>query len=69
MGVPDQYDNFRGALSLTAFCRTYNIGLTFTYEQIKRGKLRAVKAGTKTLILRADAERWSRALPQMGEAS
>lgn len=69
MGVPDQYDELRGAYSLAAFCRTYNVGLTFTYQQIKDNKLRAVKAGNKTLILRRDAEAWARSLPEMRAAS
>jgi len=30
------------AYSLTAFCRTYHVGLTFTYQQIRAKKLRAV---------------------------
>jgi hypothetical protein len=49
-------DDVRGAYSLAAFCRVYNVGLTFVYQQIKEKKLRAVKAGAKTLILRRDAE-------------
>lgn len=69
MDVPNQYDELRGAYSLAAFCRTYNIGLTFTYQQIKDNKLRAVKAGSKTLILRRDAETWAMSLPDMRAAS
>jgi excisionase family DNA binding protein len=66
---PDQYDDLRGAYSLAAFCRTYNVGLTFAYQQIKDNKLRAVKAGSKTLILRRDVEAWARSLPEMRAAS
>ena len=69
MDVPDQYDELRGAYSLATFCRAHNVGLTFTYQQIKDKKLRAVKAGSKTLILRRDAEAWARALPEMRSAS
>jgi excisionase family DNA binding protein len=65
----DQDADISGALSLAAFCRTYNVGLTFTYQNIKEGKLRAVKAGAKTLILRRDAEAWARSLPTMGRAA
>ena len=60
--------DLRGAYSLAAFCRTYNVGLTFTYQKIKEGKLRAVKAGGRTLILRRDAEAWAQSLPEMGAA-
>lgn len=69
MDVPNQYDELRGAYSLAAFCRTYNVGLTFTYQQIKDHKLRAVKAGNKTLVLQRDAEAWATSLPEMRAAS
>ena len=65
MGAPDPYDDLRGAYSLAAFCRSFHVGLTFTYQNIKDGKLRAVKAGSKTLILHRDAEAWVRSLPEM----
>lgn len=65
---PESSKDLRGAYSLAAFCRTYNVGLTFTYQKIKEGNLRAVKAGSKTLILRRDAEAWAQSLPEMGAA-
>ena len=64
----DQYDDLRGALSIDGFCRLYGLGRTFAYEQIKQGKLRAVKCGNRTLILRGDAEAWARSLPELGAA-
>jgi hypothetical protein len=57
-----------GALSVADFCRMYDVGQTFTYQQIKDGTLRAVKAGGRTLILRRDAEAWALALPPMRTA-
>ena len=63
------HDNPPGALSIDQFCRQYNLGKTFIYQQIKDQKLRAVKCGYRTLILRDDAERWARSLPKMGAAS
>lgn len=68
METPIHSDDLRGAYSLAAFCRNYNVGLTFTYQKIKDGKLRAVKAGSKTLILRRDAEAWAQTLPEMRAA-
>jgi excisionase family DNA binding protein len=35
------------------------------YQQIRAGRLRAVKLGRKTLILRADAEVWAASLPEL----
>jgi excisionase family DNA binding protein len=69
MSTLDQYDDLRGAYTLTGFCKAFGLGLTFVYEQIKGGKLRAVKAGKRTLILRRDADAWARSLPQMQAAS
>lgn len=69
MNTSDPSDDLRGAYSTTAFCQTYHVGLTFLYQQIKDKKLRAVKAGAKTLILRRDAEAWARSLPELRAAS
>ena len=62
------YDDHRGALSIDGFCKLYGLGRTFAYEQIKGGKLRAVKCGNRTLILRRDAEAWTLSLPTLGGA-
>jgi excisionase family DNA binding protein len=63
-----EYDGLRGALSIDGFCKLYGLGRTFAYEQIKAGKLRAVKCGNRTLILRCDAEGWARSLLALGAA-
>jgi excisionase family DNA binding protein len=60
------YDDHRGALSIDGFCKLYSLGKTFAYEQVKNGRLRAVKCGNRTLILRRDAEAWARSLPKLG---
>lgn len=56
-----------GALTVSEFCRAYGIGRTFLYDQLKSGKLTACKAGTRTLILRSEADRWARSLPKLGQ--
>jgi excisionase family DNA binding protein len=66
METLDQNDDTRGALTIAAFCKAFGVGQTFCYQQIKDRKLRAVKAGARTLILRRDAETWARSLPAMG---
>ena len=33
------------------------------YKEIRIGRLRAVKAGNRTLILEEDAEKWRKSLP------
>jgi excisionase family DNA binding protein len=57
-----EIDNL-GAFSPEDFCRRYGIGNTKLYEEIKSGRLRAVKVGVRTLILHADAKAWERSLP------
>lgn len=47
-----------GALSVNELCRQYSIGRTFFYEELKAGRLVAHKAGAKTLVAVAEAERW-----------
>lgn len=57
-----------GALTVSQFCENFRVSRTTLYEQIKQGKLSARKVGHKTLILQAEADRWSQALPKFGRA-
>jgi excisionase family DNA binding protein len=57
-----------GTLTVSSFCKAYSVGRTFAYREIKEGRLSARKAGTKTLILREEAERWAHSLPRLGDA-
>lgn len=57
--------NSGGAYSVDSFCEAYGIGRTKLYEEIKQKRLRARKLGTKTLILRRDAEEWEKTLPAL----
>jgi excisionase family DNA binding protein len=51
------------ALTVRNFCTRYGVGRSKTYEEIKAGRLVAVKVGRRTLIRECDAERWMQALP------
>ena len=53
------------ALTLKDFCDAYRMCRETAYRQIRDGKLRAVKVGRKTLILRADADAWAASLPEL----
>ncbi len=57
------------ALTISEFCTANRLGRTFVYSEIKAGRLSAVKAGTKTLILKSEALRWLRSLPQLHKAA
>jgi hypothetical protein len=50
-------------MSIRAFCETYDIGRTKVYAEISAGRLKARKAGTRTIIGDDDAEEWWRSLP------
>jgi hypothetical protein len=52
------------AISIRAFCQAYSVGRSLAYRLIADGSLVAKKAGAKTLIDRASAERWYNALPE-----
>jgi len=53
------------ALTLKDFCDAYRVCRETAYQQIRTGRLRAVKVGRKTLIMHADAEVWAAALPEL----
>jgi excisionase family DNA binding protein len=48
----------RRALSIVEFCHRYGVGRSKAYEEIKAGRLRAIKIGNRTLIIVDDAEAW-----------
>ncbi|WP_374659004.1 helix-turn-helix domain-containing protein [Phenylobacterium sp.] len=52
-----------GALTVAGFAKLYNVGRTFVYSELASGRLKAHKAGSRTLILRSEADRWANALP------
>ena len=43
-------------MSIRVFCETYGIGRTKVYEEINAGRLKARKAGRRTIIADDDAE-------------
>jgi len=54
-----------GALTVNDFCEAYRLCREKAYQEIRAGRLRAVKLGRKTLILHADAEGWAASLPEL----
>jgi hypothetical protein len=54
-----------GAITIKEFGARYRLGHTKIYEEIGAGRLRAVKCGSRTLILARDAAAWERSLPAL----
>ena len=46
------------AYSIAGFCNDFEVGRSFTYEEIAAGRLRAFKVGARTLIAGEDAIDW-----------
>jgi excisionase family DNA binding protein len=53
----------REAFSVREFCAIYGICRQTFYDEIHRGRLKAVKLGAKTIVLKADADGWAASLP------
>jgi hypothetical protein len=54
------------ALRIPEFSKRYGICRSHVYDEIKSGRLRALKCNHRTLISSEDAERWLRGLPAFG---
>jgi excisionase family DNA binding protein len=59
----------REAFAVREFCARYGICRQTFYDEIRRGRIKAVKLGKKTMILRADAEAWAKSLPALDLAA
>jgi hypothetical protein len=57
------------AFAVREFCVRYSICRDTFYSEVRRGRLRALKLGKKTIILRADAESWANSLPALDLAA
>jgi excisionase family DNA binding protein len=59
----------REAFAVREFCARYGICRQTFYDEIRRGRIKAVKLGKKTMILRSDAEAWAKSLPTLDLAA
>jgi predicted DNA-binding transcriptional regulator AlpA len=55
----------RDAFAIREFCARYGICRDTFYSEVKRGRLRALKLGKKTIVLRPDADAWAASLPEL----
>lgn len=61
---PESSADFSSAMSVEEFGQRYGIGRSKVYLENKAGRLKFRKVGTRTLILKGDAERWAQSLPE-----
>jgi len=59
----------REAFSIAEFCERYSVGQSLVFKHMREGLLPFRKAGRRTLIGRADADRWLNSLPQSRQSS
>lgn len=62
-------DSTKEAYAVSEFCDRYGICRDTFYSEVKRGRLRALKLGKKTLVLKSDAESWAKSLPALDLAA
>jgi excisionase family DNA binding protein len=55
----------KAALTVREFCALYGICRDTFYREVRCRRLRAVKLGTKTLVLNPDADAWAASLPAL----
>jgi hypothetical protein len=60
-----QRRSWQRAMTVPDFCQRYRIGRTKTYGEINTGRLKARKAGRRTIIAEEDAEEWLSNLPAL----
>ena len=61
--MPNTNSVERQGLSIAEACEIAGVGKTKLYQAIKERKLRARKLGTRTIILRADLQKFLASLP------
>lgn len=58
-----------GAMTVAQFCERYGLGHSKVYMMINAGELRAVKCGSRTLLLARDVRAWERSLERVQPAA
>jgi excisionase family DNA binding protein len=54
----------RPVMTVKEFAQAHGLGLTTAYEELKTGRLKAVKVGAKTLITEEAQAAWLASLPR-----
>jgi excisionase family DNA binding protein len=61
--MSESYMEHDGAFTIKDFCEWAGVGRTFAYDLLNSGKINGIKAGGRTLILKASAREWLGSLP------
>jgi hypothetical protein len=56
-------NRYKRAFSIKTFCERNEVGRTTAYAEINAGRLRASKAGKRTIILEENEAEWLKNLP------
>ena len=56
--IEDHSDLPRMAISVAEFCKTFSVGKSLFYEEVKAGRLSIRKVGGRTLVPMAEARSW-----------
>lgn len=56
--TPQTKTDLRVNWRVNDFCHAHGIGRTSFYEEVKRGKIKVIKFGKRTLIPDAEAKAW-----------
>jgi excisionase family DNA binding protein len=56
--------NSKVVFSVDEFRERYGVGKTTIYEEIRAGRLMAMKVGRRTIITEEDGKNWLRSLPK-----
>ena len=51
------------AYSIKEFVKAFGIGRSKFYEEVKAGRIKTRKVGSRTLVAAVDAEAWLKSLP------
>jgi predicted DNA-binding transcriptional regulator AlpA len=49
---------------VNAFCQAHGIGRTLFYEEVKKGEIKPIKIGRRTLVPVSEAKAWQERLRQ-----
>jgi hypothetical protein len=52
-----------GAMTVSEFCKWASVGRTKLYAEVKAGRIKLRKIGSKSVVIRSDGEEWLRSLP------